>query len=97
MKMSAHDDVGSGFPIVLIQGHPFNRSVWAPQIDFLRSSYRVIAPDLGGYGGQPIDSDKTLLSEFAADIAELVDRLGIDRFILGGLSMGGQIALECYR
>ena len=97
MKTMAYDDVGAGFPIVLIHGHPFNRTMWAPQTAFLGSQYRVIVPDLRGYGENLFDSEKTLLSGFAADIFELLDSIGVGRFVLGGLSMGGQIVLECYR
>jgi len=97
MRSWAYDDVGQGFPVVLIHGHPFNRSMWAPQREFLRPEYRVIAPDLRGYGENFSESEKTPLSVFAADILELLDSLAIDRCVLGGLSMGGQIVLECYR
>jgi len=71
--------------------------MWAPQREFLRSEYRVITLDLRGYGENPSEAERTPLSVFAADILELLDSLAIDRFILGGLSMGGQIVLECYR
>jgi 3-oxoadipate enol-lactonase len=43
----ACDDVGAGPAVVLIHGHPFNRSMWAPQLAALRPAYRVIAPDMG--------------------------------------------------
>lgn len=97
MNTNAYDDVGSGFPIVFIHGHPFNRGMWSPQLDFFRSEYRVIAPDLRGYGDCPYRAEKTLLSTFAQDIVALLDRLDVGRFVLCGLSMGGQIVLECYR
>src|SRR2546429_6246435 len=46
----AHDDVGDGPVVVLVHGHPFNRGMWAPQLAALRDRFRVIAPDLRGYG-----------------------------------------------
>src|SRR5256885_4943534 len=92
-----YDDVGAGFPIVLIHGHPFDRTMWAPQVEFLRSEYRVIAPDLRGYGQNLSHAAVTPLPLFAEDIATLLTSLGIERFVVGGLSMGGQIVLECYR
>lgn len=92
-----YEDSGSGFPIILVHGHPFNRTMWRPQLDFFKSHYRVIAPDLRGYGENECGASKTLLSTFAADIRALADSLGIQHFALGGLSMGGQIVLECYR
>lgn len=94
----AYDDQGTGEPLVLIHGHPFNRSMWRPQIErFAGNRWRVIAPDLRGYGASPGASGATTLDVFARDIAGLLDRLGIERFVLGGLSMGGQIVMECYR
>ena len=74
----------------------FNRTMWAPQSEFLAKHYRFF-PDLCGYGENKQCGDKTLLSTFASDGRELADSLGLEKFVLGGLSMGGQIVLECYR
>jgi pimeloyl-ACP methyl ester carboxylesterase len=94
----AYDDEGSGEPLVLIHGHPFNRSMWRPQVErFGTAGWRVIAPDLRGYGASAVFGEKTTLDVFARDIAALLDNLGADRFVLGGLSMGGQIVMEFYR
>lgn len=97
--MPAHfcEDNGAGFPIILIHGHPFNRAMWAPQSEFLGKYYRVIAPDLRGYGENRQSGDKTLMSTFASDVRELAESLDLEKFVLGGLSMGGQIVLQCYR
>ncbi|HEX5534462.1 MAG TPA: alpha/beta fold hydrolase [Actinomycetales bacterium] len=94
-----YDDEGSsGEPLVLIHGHPFDRSMWRPQVEhFSRSGWRVIAPDLRGYGGSTVVPGKTTLERFARDIAALLDHLEVDEVILGGLSMGGQIVLEFHR
>lgn len=58
------------------------------------AGYRVITPDLRGYGRSPVISDKTTLAVFADDLAALLDGLGIEQAVVGGVSMGGQIALE---
>ncbi|UUU32510.1 alpha/beta hydrolase [Streptomyces sp. CA-210063] len=84
-------------PLVLIHGHPFDRTMWHPQITAFATSRRVIAPDLRGYGESPVVPGITPLSTFAEDIATLLDDLGVTDFALAGLSMGGQIAMECYR
>ena len=93
-----YDDEGTGDPLVLIHGHPFDRSMWSPQVKrFSRSGCRVIAPDLRGYGESTVVPGMTTLDVFAGDIARLLDHLGIDQIVLGGLSMGGQIVMEFYR
>ena len=96
----AYRDVGAGQRTVLfIHGHPFDCTMWQPQIDFLKPSYRVVVPDLRGYGktSLPCGSRETKLETFAADNLALIDALGIRTFVLAGLSMGGQIALEMFR
>lgn len=92
-----YDEYGSGIPLVLLHGHPFNRSMWQDQKETLESICRVITPDLRGYGETTVVPGKTTMEEFAGDLAALLDALGIDRIILGGLSMGGQIVFEFYR
>jgi pimeloyl-ACP methyl ester carboxylesterase len=84
-------------PLVLVHGHPFDRTMWAPQIEAFSATRRVIAPDLRGYGASPVVPGITPLSVFAQDIEALLDELKVDAFVLAGLSMGGQIAMDCYR
>lgn len=93
-----YDDEGTGDVLVLVHGHPFDRSMWRPQADhFSASGFRVITADLRGYGESTVVPGITPLSVFANDIAALLDHLGIEEFVLGGLSMGGQIVMECAR
>ncbi len=79
---------------MLIHGHPFDRTLWEPQAAALRGSFRVIAPDLRGFGRSPVTPGCVLMREYAADIAELLDALGIARAAPVGLSMGGLVAME---
>jgi 3-oxoadipate enol-lactonase len=93
-------DTGVGLtPLLLVHGHPFNHTMWAPQVEAFRRQYRVIAPDLRGYGRSPLPDQhrETHLDVFAADCLALLDALGVQEFLLCGLSMGGQIALEIVR
>ena len=92
----AYDDIGSGLPIVLIHGHPFNRSMWQPQLEELRHNHRVINFDLRGYGESHSAPAVKDFSDFAFDILDLLDHLNISSFVVMGLSMGGQIALETW-
>ncbi|MBT2470422.1 alpha/beta fold hydrolase [Streptomyces sp. ISL-66] len=91
------EDLGprAGAPVILLHGHPFDHTIWAPQTAALTTAgYRVITPDLRGYGRSPAIEDKTLLAGFADDLAVLFDALGIEEAVVGGVSMGGQIAME---
>lgn len=89
---------GQGTPIILVHGHPFNHTMWLPQIAAFSKDYQVIAPDLRGYGKSTLhDAANTKFEDYATDVLKLADHLGVDRFHLGGLSMGGQIIMEIYR
>ncbi len=93
------DDVGDGSDVVLlVHGHPFNRSMWRPQVAAIQhAGWRVVVPDLRGYGETTVVPGKTTLDIFATDLAALLDVLGIERIVVGGLSMGGQIVMEFAR
>ncbi|MER5214037.1 alpha/beta hydrolase [Streptomyces sp. NPDC002838] len=84
-------------PLVLVHGHPFDRTMWAPQIETFSAERRVIAPDLRGYGASPRTPGVTGFAQFAEDIEALLDEVKVETFVLAGLSMGGQIAMDCYR
>jgi pimeloyl-ACP methyl ester carboxylesterase len=94
-----YDDVGGGTnALLLVHGHPFDRSMWRPQIEAIgRLGWRVIVPDLRGYGESTVVPGKTPLDQFARDVAALLDQLGIQSVVIGGLSMGGQIVMEFCR
>lgn len=93
------DEVGTGEDaIVLVHGHPFNRSMWQPQLDaIVQAGWRAIVPDLRGYGESTVVPGVTRLEQFAQDIVALLDARGVARAVFGGLSMGGQIVMECCR
>jgi 3-oxoadipate enol-lactonase len=93
----AYTDVGSGPPIVLIHGYPFNRSLWTEQADALRSKYRVVTPDLRGFGESDSSQGPATMNQLAEDVADLMDRLEIEQAVIGGLSMGGYVALAFAR
>lgn len=93
----AYTDTGSGRPIVLIHGYPFNRSLWDDQIPALSNNHRVIAPDLRGFGESDASQEPSTMNRLAADVAALMDHLEIPRATIGGLSMGGYVALAFYK
>lgn len=90
----AYDDTGRGDCVVLVHGHPFDRTLWEPQLAALRDDFRVLAPDLRGFGESPVTPGCVTMREYAADIEELLDRLAIARAAIVGLSMGGLVTME---
>lgn len=82
--------------VVLIHGHPFNHTMWQYQQKAL-SSFRLILPDLRGYGSTGFSNEKIYIEDHVLDIIYLLDALKIDKVDLIGLSMGGQILVEFYR
>jgi 3-oxoadipate enol-lactonase len=95
----AYEISGTGVPLVLVHGHPFDHTMWAPQVKAFSTSYQVITPELRGYGKSSLpDGDTaTKFEDYATDILHLLDYLGVKSFHLGGLSMGGQVIMEIFR
>ncbi len=89
----AYSVCGSGPAMVLIHGAFVDHRMWAPQVALLQERFRVITLDLRGHGATGATKAKAYSIElFAADVEALLDRLGVDRAILCGLSMGGMVA-----
>jgi 3-oxoadipate enol-lactonase len=82
----AYDDVGGGPCVVLIHGHPFDSMLWQPQMEALAGGFRVVSPDLRGFGERPVGPHVVSLREYAEDIEELLARLDIDEAAIVGLS-----------
>jgi pimeloyl-ACP methyl ester carboxylesterase len=94
MKL-AYDDHGAGLPVVLIHGFPLCRQMWQPQIEpLLTAGYRVICLDLPGFGASPPLSGMVSMDTYADAVITLLDQLGIDRAVVGGMSMGGYVLLN---
>jgi len=89
--------MGSGPSVVLLHGYPFNRSMWRELSADLEQHHRVVVPDLRGQGESTITRDPTSIQDMALDVAELLKTLNISRASIGGLSMGGYVALSFYR
>jgi pimeloyl-ACP methyl ester carboxylesterase len=93
----AHRESGSGLPVVLLHAFPLSSAMWLEQRELLGGHCRVITPDQRGFGGSELGADEPSLGESADDVLALLDRLGLDRVVLGGLSMGGYVAMELLR
>jgi 3-oxoadipate enol-lactonase len=88
----SYQDRGKGMPIVLVHGFPLDSRIWDAQVATLSDRYRVIAPDLRGFG-QSKSSEPFTMDSQADDLHELLRQIGALPCILGGLSMGGYVVL----
>ena len=91
---TAYSVAGEGDALVLIHGVGMNRGVWAPQVDALQDSFRVVSYDMLGHGASRLPTALPVLDEYAAQLAALLDHLQIDVAHVVGHSMGSLIALE---
>ena len=90
-------DAGDGPPLLLVHGFPLDHSMWQGQIDELSKQFRVIAPDLRGFGRSPSGATETTMEQFADDLAELLEVLQAPPVAYCGLSMGGYIGWQFQR
>lgn len=91
----SYDDVGEGnIPVIFLHGFPFDKTMWQMQLDFLKTSNRVIACDIRGFGKSRDEQSALRMELFADDLIAFMDELSIDKAIVCGLSMGGFIALN---
>jgi esterase len=82
----------AAMPLVLLHGMPRDHSTWAQLApDLATLGYRVITPDLRGHGASARTSTYSL-EQMREDLHQFAGALGLDRFVLGGHSMGGTVA-----
>lgn len=84
-----------GVPIILLHGSNADLHTWQPWVGRLAKTHRVIRFDQRGHGltGPAPDGDYSRRA-FAEDVQRVADKLGAERFVLAGNSMGGGIAIE---
>lgn len=92
-----YEDVGVGPVLLLIHAFPLAGAMWRPQIDALQGRYRLIAPDLRGFGCSDAPTGLYTVDQQADDLVALLDHLGVVQATLCGLSMGGYIAMAFMR
>ena len=93
----AYDRRGKGTPLVLLHGYPLDHHLWDEVLPLLEDTFDVIVPDLRGFGKSTIGASSPSMEDYAADIAGLLDYLGIQKTAIVGHSMGGYVALAFAR
>ncbi len=88
---------GKGAPLVLVHGYPLDHSIWNEVAPLLEDRFDLILPDLRGFGESQSVETAYGIADIAADIAGLLDRLGLKQAALAGHSMGGYVSLAFAR
>lgn len=84
---------GRGMPVVLVHGFPLDSRIWDEQLEVLADRYRVIAPDLRGFGESP-SGGAFSINSLADDLHVLLRGIDALPCVLVGLSMGGYVVLS---
>ena len=87
-------DVGKGLPLVLVHGFLGSSIMWQPQIEHLKRYYRVITPDLPGFGKSKKIKPHNNINSMAKTVLNCLKEKQIEKFYLLGHSMGGMIVQE---
>ena len=87
-------DEGEGFPLVLVHGFLGSSVMWKPQIDFFKDNFRVITPDLPGYGKSNKAKSHNSIKSISNLLLDCLREKKIDKFHLLGHSMGGMIVQD---
>ena len=91
-------DVGEGPVLVLLHAFPCDGSMWLPQATALAADgWRVLVPDLPGFGSSTLPDAAPGLDVVADAVLGLLDRRGIDRAVVGGVSLGGYVTMALLR
>ena len=88
------DDIGSGFPLVLVHGYLGSSEMWSLQKEFLSKNFRVISPALPGFGESYKAQSLNSINAIAKFVFKCLDEKKITEFHLMGHSMGGMIVQE---
>lgn len=88
-----YEEHGQGIPLIFLHGFPFDHTIWEPLVPFLECEARMILPDLRGFGRSPVTEGVYSMRLLAEDVYQLMNRLGIEKMILVGHSMGGYASL----
>ena len=93
-RIRFEDSGGDGPPVILSHGFLMDREMFAPQVEALRPEFRVITWDERGFGETEFDGEPFTYWDSARDCLGLLDHLGIDQAVLGGMSQGGFLSMR---
>ena len=90
---------GNGPPLLLTHGYSSTSGMWQGQVEALSKQHKLVLWDMRGHGQSDYPDDPAAYSEAltVADMAALLDAVGADKAIVGGLSLGGYMSLAFHR
>jgi pimeloyl-ACP methyl ester carboxylesterase len=90
-----YEDHGSGPAMLLTHGYASTSQMWAGQVEAFKDRCRVITWDMRGHGQSDSPEDQSLYSEAhtVADMKAILDACGVERAVVGGLSLGGYMSM----
>src|SRR5215212_4391311 len=80
--------------VVLSNSLGATRGMWDPQVPALAERFRVVTYDTRGHGASPAPQGPYSLDDLVDDVVALLDRLGVGRAHVAGLSLGGMIGMR---
>ncbi|MFT3750362.1 MAG: alpha/beta hydrolase [Agriterribacter sp.] len=80
--------------MLFVHGWCINKTYWQKQIDYFKNRFTVITPDLGGHGESGHNRKSRTVNDYAGDIISVINNLKLNKVILIGHSMGGDIILK---
>ena len=91
----SYDSVGSGPPILLSNGYSATAQMWTGQVDAWSGDFQIVTWDMRGHGLSDSPDDPALYNEAqtVGDMAAVLDACGVERAVIGGLSLGGYMSL----
>ena len=91
----AYETFGKGSTaLVFVHGWSCDKSYWKGQIEYFSKAYRVVNIDLGGHGESGLGRKDWTIYSFGTDVAAVIKHLSLERVILIGHSMGGDVSAD---
>jgi pimeloyl-ACP methyl ester carboxylesterase len=89
-------EAGAGWPLVLLHAFPLASDMWRPQLERVPDGWRLLAPDLPGFGPDP-GAPAGTMADMARAVVRWLDAMRIDTATIGGASMGGYVTMALLR
>lgn len=91
-----YEDHGEGQPILLVHGWLCSSKFWQRNVPELAKMFRVVTLDLRGHGNSSKELTGHTIEQYARDVWQLINHLGLHETVLVGWSLGGPVILSCY-